>query len=43
REWSNEFRSRVAGYLITGITVLIVSVPAGLPLVATISLAYTVK
>ncbi|CAF3868664.1 unnamed protein product [Rotaria sp. Silwood1] len=43
REWSDKFRSRVVGYLVTGITLLIVSVPEGVPLVATISLAYTVK
>ncbi|CAF3808720.1 unnamed protein product [Rotaria sordida] len=42
-EWNNKFCSRVVGYLITGITVFVVSVPDSLPLAATISLAYTVK
>ncbi|CAF1387663.1 unnamed protein product, partial [Rotaria sordida] len=42
-EWNNKFCNRVVGYLITGITIFVVSVPDSLPLAATISLAYTVK
>ncbi|CAF5160212.1 unnamed protein product, partial [Rotaria magnacalcarata] len=41
--WSNKYWSRFVRYLITGITVLVVAVPEGLPLAVTISLAYAVK
>ncbi|CAF1326093.1 unnamed protein product [Rotaria sordida] len=41
--WSNKYFSRFVRYLITGITVLVVAVPEGLPLAVTISLAYAVK
>jgi P-type Ca2+ transporter type 2B len=41
--WSNRYWSRFVRYLITGITVLVVAVPEGLPLAVTISLAYAVK
>jgi Ca2+ transporting ATPase len=42
-KWSNKYWSRFVRYLITGITVLVVAVPEGLPLAVTISLAYAVK
>ncbi|CAF3879115.1 unnamed protein product [Adineta steineri] len=42
-KWSNKYFSRFVRYLITGITVLVVAVPEGLPLAVTISLAYAVK
>jgi len=41
--WNNKYWSRFVRYLITGITVLVVAVPEGLPLAVTISLAYAVK
>lgn len=41
--WSNQYWRRIIRYLITGITVLVVAVPEGLPLAVTISLAYAVK
>ncbi|CAF1068097.1 unnamed protein product [Rotaria sp. Silwood1] len=41
--WSNKYFNRFVRYLITGITVLVVAVPEGLPLAVTISLAYAVK
>jgi len=41
--WSNKYWNRFVRYLITGITVLVVAVPEGLPLAVTISLAYAVK
>lgn len=43
QSWSNKYWSRFVRYLITGITVLVVAVPEGLPLAVTISLAYAVK
>lgn len=42
-KWSNTYFSRLIRYLITGITVLVVAVPEGLPLAVTLSLAYAVK
>ncbi|CAF3451705.1 unnamed protein product [Rotaria sp. Silwood1] len=41
--WSSKYWNRIVRYLITGITVLVVAVPEGLPLAVTISLAYAVK
>jgi len=41
--WNNKYWSQFVRYLITGITVLVVAVPEGLPLAVTISLAYAVK
>ncbi|CAF0953793.1 unnamed protein product [Adineta steineri] len=43
REWNKKFCSRIVRYLITGITLLLVSVPESLPLTLTISLAQAVK
>ncbi|KAL7671760.1 hypothetical protein ACOME3_006663 [Neoechinorhynchus agilis] len=43
RGWSNQYFHRLIRYLITGITVLVVAVPEGLPLAVTLSLAYAVK
>lgn len=41
--WTVAFFTPMVKYLITGITVLVVAVPEGLPLAVTISLAYAVK
>ena len=41
--FSKEIIKPLVRYLITGITVLVVAVPEGLPLAVTISLAYAVK
>jgi len=41
--WKTKYWNRFVRYLITGITVLVVAVPEGLPLAVTISLAYAVK
>ncbi|CAF3512193.1 unnamed protein product [Adineta steineri] len=41
--WKAKYWNRFVRYLITGITVLVVAVPEGLPLAVTISLAYAVK
>jgi len=43
RPFSKEIIKPLVRYLITGITVLVVAVPEGLPLAVTISLAYAVK
>ncbi|KAI0981353.1 hypothetical protein GJ496_004465 [Pomphorhynchus laevis] len=43
KRWSNHYFNRLIRYLITGITVLVVAVPEGLPLAVTLSLAYAVK
>jgi Ca2+ transporting ATPase len=43
RPWKTKYWNRFVRYLITGITVLVVAVPEGLPLAVTISLAYAVK
>ncbi|CAF1142520.1 unnamed protein product, partial [Didymodactylos carnosus] len=42
-KWNNKYWNRLVKYLITGISVLVVAVPEGLPLAVTISLAYAVK
>ena len=43
-QWdSNQHPLLLVNYLITGITVLVVAIPEGLPLAVTISLAYSVK
>jgi Ca2+ transporting ATPase len=42
-KWTVAFFTPMIKYLITGITVLVVAVPEGLPLAVTISLAYAVK
>lgn len=34
---------RLVGFIITGVTVLVVAVPEGLPLAVTLSLAYSVR
>ncbi|VDQ14957.1 unnamed protein product [Trichobilharzia regenti] len=34
---------QIVNYIITGVTVLVVAVPEGLPLAVTLSLAYSVK
>ncbi|CAF1633679.1 unnamed protein product, partial [Didymodactylos carnosus] len=39
-KWNNKYWNRLVKYLITGISVLVVAVPEGLPLAVTISLAY---
>lgn len=41
--WRSKYWNRFIRHLITGITVLVVAVPEGLPLAVTISLAYAVK
>ena len=41
--WKSKYWNRFIRYIITGITVLVVAVPEGLPLAVTISLAYAVK
>ena len=41
--WQSKYWNRFIRHLITGITVLVVAVPEGLPLAVTISLAYAVK
>lgn len=41
--WQSKYWNRFIRYIITGITVLVVAVPEGLPLAVTISLAYAVK
>jgi Ca2+ transporting ATPase len=41
--WKSKYWNRFVRYIITGITVLVVAVPEGLPLAVTISLAYAVK
>ncbi|CAF0918576.1 unnamed protein product, partial [Didymodactylos carnosus] len=42
-KWNNRYWNRFVRYFITGVTVLVVAVPEGLPLAVTISLAYAVK
>jgi Ca2+ transporting ATPase len=41
--WSWDFLSTYLDFLITGITVLVVAVPEGLPLAVTLALAFSVK
>lgn len=43
QEWDNSQYSNMLSFLITGITVLVVAIPEGLPLAVTISLAYSVN
>eukprot|EP01134_Creolimax_fragrantissima_P007702 CFRG7702T1 len=43
RGWEREDLSILLGHFITGVTVLVVAVPEGLPLAVTISLAFSVK
>lgn len=43
QSWKSKYWNRFIRYIITGITVLVVAVPEGLPLAVTISLAYAVK
>ncbi|KAL3316200.1 ATPase, Ca transporting, plasma membrane [Cichlidogyrus casuarinus] len=44
REWRTQFHlQKFVGFIIIGVTVLVVAVPEGLPLAVTISLAYSVK
>ncbi|UJR37748.1 hypothetical protein I4U23_030442 [Adineta vaga] len=43
QSWNSKYWNRFIRYIITGITVLVVAVPEGLPLAVTISLAYAVK
>ena len=41
--WSKAYWSDYIGFLIIGITVLVVAIPEGLPLAVTIALAFSVK
>lgn len=41
--WSSEHMSFLLSYIIIGITVLVVSIPEGLPLAVTLSLAFSMK
>lgn len=41
--WEIHHARRFVTFIITGITVLVVAVPEGLPLAVTLSLAYSVK
>lgn len=41
--WRAKYFNRFVRFFITGITVLVVAVPEGLPLAVTVSLAYAVK
>ena len=41
--WKAKYWNRFVRFFITGITVLVVAVPEGLPLAVTVSLAYAVK
>jgi P-type Ca2+ transporter type 2B len=41
--WRAQYWNRFIRFFITGITVLVVAVPEGLPLAVTVSLAYAVK
>ncbi len=42
-EWSSSNWSSIVSYIITGVTILVVAIPEGLPLAVTIALAYSVK
>lgn len=42
-EWHSDYWLVLLGYLITGITILVVAVPEGLPLAVTLSLAFSVQ
>ncbi len=41
--WSVDYLETFLGFFITGVTILVVAIPEGLPLAVTISLAYSVK
>jgi Ca2+ transporting ATPase len=41
--WSIDYLETFLGFFITGVTILVVAIPEGLPLAVTISLAYSVK
>lgn len=41
--WKNAYYRKILDMIITGVTVLVVAVPEGLPLAVTISLSYSVK
>ena len=41
--WKAKYFNRFIRFFITGITVLVVAIPEGLPLAVTVSLAYAVK
>jgi Ca2+ transporting ATPase len=43
QEWHMSHAQKFVSFIITGITVLVVAVPEGLPLAVTLSLAYSVK
>mmetsp|Transcript_16664 Transcript_16664/g.65081 ORF Transcript_16664/g.65081 Transcript_16664/m.65081 type:complete len:961 (-) Transcript_16664:40-2922(-) len=43
QEWHSDYWLVLLGYLITGITILVVAVPEGLPLAVTLSLAFSVQ
>ncbi|CAG7832800.1 unnamed protein product [Allacma fusca] len=43
QDWHNEHLSKFVEFIITGITILVVAVPEGLPLAVTLALAYSVK
>ena len=43
RTWSNDYIKYIIQYLIQGITVLVVTVPEGLPLAVALALAFAVK
>lgn len=43
KEWHIKDAQKFVTFIITGITVLVVAVPEGLPLAVTLSLAYSVK
>jgi len=43
QEWKVKDAQKFVTFIITGITVLVVAVPEGLPLAVTLSLAYSVK
>jgi len=43
RPWSNTFIQHYIEAFVTGITVLVVAIPEGLPLAVTLALAYSVK
>lgn len=43
QSWNNDQYGNMVNFLITGITILVVAIPEGLPLAVTISLAYSVN
>jgi Ca2+ transporting ATPase len=42
-EWKKEYSSELLHFIITGITILVVAVPEGLPLAVTLSLAFSTR